>query len=78
VRQPLLGLDRSGDFVRVPIEALVVVLRKTTPSFTEIEWNQSILRVFTVDLAERTDLTVRDGRPTCDARQLKRASLADD
>ena len=58
VREPLLGVDRSGAFARVPSKARVSVLGAVAHQFTEIEWNQSVLRVFTADLIERTEVIV--------------------
>ena len=54
MQEPFRGVDRSGAFVRLPLEALVIVLDQLPDGFTEIEWNRAVLRVFTVDLTERT------------------------
>jgi hypothetical protein len=65
VREPLLGVDRNGAFARVPSEALVLVLGAADHEFTEIEWNRSVLRVFTADLIQRTEVIVHGstGKP---------------
>ena len=64
VREPLLGVDRNSAFARVPSEALVLVLGAADHEFTEIEWNRSVLRVFTADLRQRTDVVVHGSTAT--------------
>lgn len=56
VRKPLLGVGRDGAFVHVPPRALVRVLDAKDESFTEVEWDRCIVRVFTTDLNERTQV----------------------
>ena len=77
VRRSLLALDGTDTFVRVPEEAVVAVLGPGAHDFIRIDWNGSALRVFAVDLTERTDAIGCGGTRADDLPTLERQGLSE-
>lgn len=77
MRRLLLALDPTDAYVRVPEEAVVAVLGPAAHSLSKIDWNGSTLRVFTVDLIERTEVIADGGRPSGDVPERKRQGLGE-